>query len=63
MKKLTIEEVAHKLYEALKIANDQLYCGGFGNKWEIECAKHHKIPEQIDEAIQLYETIQKQMKV
>ena len=45
--KKTIQQMVNALNKSL---DHHEYCG-WGDSWERECAKHHKLPEQIKDAI------------
>lgn len=49
MAKLT--ELETELLEALRAAHDHLEYSGYGDKWEMECAEHNKLPEKIQAAL------------
>lgn len=49
---MSIDEL-RKLAEALRDAEAHLdYCG-YGDSWERECARDDKLPERIEEALEL----------
>ena len=50
-------DAADALREALRAAEQHLEYCGYGDRWERECARSAKLPEQIVDALAAYDAL------